>query len=372
MDTSRIYLSPPFQSGDEQAEIEKALASNWLAPAGSCLAEFEQALCEATGFRYAVALSSGTAAIHLGLKVLGVGSGDTVLASTLTFVGAINPITYLGAKPVFVDSEAHSWNMAIAMTQQYLDAESAQAILPTHLFGMPADVKSLERIGQSRQIPVLHDLAECIGGRVEAKKIGTLVQRGILSFNGNKMITTSGGGAFMTNDREEANQVLHLATQAKSGGYAYHHTITGYNYRMSNVLAALGLAQIKTLDKRISRKREIFERYKFALEPLGFDFQVEPEVIQSDRWLSVVLLPDMIPLAIDEIVNRMDQANIEVRPVWKPMHQQPLFKGTKIIGGSVSDGLFSKGLCLPSGCGLTNQQQDFVIDQLIKSISGNR
>lgn len=368
MENSRIYLSPPYQTGDELVFLEKALASNWLAPAGPHLAEFEQAICNATGFKYAVATTSGTAALHLGLIVQGINEGDEVLVSTLTFVGSVNPVTYLRAKPIFVDSRRSTWNIDVDLVEAYVreNQQVVKAIIPTHLFGMPADVDALERISKTYQVPIIHDMAECLGGRVKEKKLGTRVQRGILSFNGNKMVTTSGGGAFVTNDKHEADQALYLAQQARSEGNSYTHKTTGYNYRMSNVLSSLGLAQIKSLDLRVARKKAIHERYLSALQSQGFSFQLETESICSDRWLTAVLFDKGIHSSIEEVVLKMDQANIEVRPIWKPMHMQPVFEQETILGGEVAEHLFGSGLCLPSGCGLTNAEQDYVIEQLLQ------
>lgn len=369
MSKERIYLSPPHQTGDELDVLQKVLSSNWLAPVGPDLALFEQAICEATGFKYAVATSSGTAALHLGLNVLGVSSGDAVLASTMTFIGAINPILYQGAKPVFIDADPDSWNIDTGLAEESLQVGGLKAVVPTHLYGMPADVAGLEKLGKSFRVPLLHDLAECMAGRIEGKRIGECVTRGIFSFNGNKLITTSGGGAFVTNVKEEADHVLYLARQAKSETNGYHHKSIGYNYRMSNVLAALGMAQIKSLAGKIRKKKNIFDAYRAELTPLGFEFQIEPDGINSDRWLSCVLLPDGIGKEVNQIVGRMDKLNIEVRPLWKPMHLQPVFEGEKVIGGDVSETLFDRGLCLPSGCGLTEGQQEEVIKSLKSIIS---
>lgn len=365
----RIYLSPPYQSGEELRAFEQVLNSNWLAPVGPDLEKFEDEICKATGFKYAVATSSGTAALHLALRMLGVSTDDVVLSSDLTFAGAVNPILYQGAKPVFIDAELDAWNIDPQLVAANLVNYKAKAIIATHLYGMPADVMQLEKIGANYGIPLIHDLAECLVGKVQGKAIGQLVGRGILSFNGNKLITTSGGGAFVTNHKEEAEQALYLATQAKSSTIGYHHEAVGYNYRMSNVLAAMGVAQIKTLKERVEKKQEIFESYRIALLPLGYEFQNEGKGIQSDRWLTSILFPKEMNVDIVSVVNQMNAFNIEVRPLWKPMHLQPVFNGSKVRGTEVSEMLFQRGLCLPSGCGLTEKQQTFVIEKLKKLIS---
>lgn len=365
MKEERIYLSPPHQSGNELEAFRQVLQSNWLAPVGPDLEKFENEICKATGFKYAVATSSGTAALHLGLNLLGVVSGDEVLTSTLTFVGAVNPILYQGATPVFVDSDKGSWNIDSALVEEYfLNSKNVKAIVPTHLYGMPAETLKLEEIGKNYQVPVLHDLAECFAGKVAGKKIGEVVRRGVLSFNGNKLITTSGGGAFMTNVKEEAEKALYLATQAKSKVLGYHHEAIGYNYRMSNVLAALGVEQINSLDKRVNKKKWIFDIYQSALSSLGCEFQMESEGNVSDRWLTCVLFDSDLNLDIQKVVEQMNTFNIEVRPLWKPMHLQPVFENQKVLGGAISEDLYQRGLCLPSGCGLTADQQSFVIDRL--------
>lgn len=369
MKSERIYLSPPHQSGNELEALRRVLDSNWLAPVGPDLSEFEQEICKVTGFKYAVATSSGTAALHLGLNVLGVGNGHQVFTSTLTFVGAVNPIVYQGAFPVFIDSEKESWNINPSLVEEYLSHsnEKVKTIIPTHLYGMPADVIRLEEIGRKFNVPILHDLAECLAGKIEGKRIGEYAERGALSFNGNKMITTSGGGAFVTNHRQEAEKVLYLATQAKSSRVGYHHESVGYNYRMSNVLAALGVEQIKTLDARVEYKKRIFDTYKSAFSNLDCKFQNEPDGVVSDRWLSCLLFDPELKVDIEKTVHRMDQMNIEVRPLWKPMHLQPVFKDEKKIGKNISESIYQSGLCLPSGCSLSEGQQSFVIESL-KSI----
>ncbi|SMD38083.1 dTDP-4-amino-4,6-dideoxygalactose transaminase [Reichenbachiella faecimaris] len=365
MKQERIYLSPPHQTGDEIKAFQKVLDTNWLAPMGPDLRRFEEEICQATGFKYAVAMSSGTAALHLGLRILGVSTGDVVLSSDLTFAGAVNPIKYQGATPVFIDAEAESWNIDPGLVEDYLSkTKEVRAIIPTHLYGMPADVKRLKKIGRDHGVKLLHDLAECLSGTVNSEQIGKIVDRGILSFNGNKLITTSGGGAFVTNHKEEADQALYLATQAKSSTFDYHHETVGYNYRMSNVLAALGLSQIKTLSERVEKKQQIFETYQSALVPLGCEFQMEANDIKSDRWLTCILFNDKMDVDIESIVHQMNAFNIEVRPLWKPMHLQPVFDKEKVIGSDISKGLYKRGLCLPSGCGLTSAQQSFVIEKL--------
>jgi len=367
--SDRIYLSPPHQSGNELEAFRQVLDSNWLAPVGPDLIRFEQEICKATGFKYAVATSSGTAALHLGLKVLGVGNGHDVLTSTLTFVGAVNPIIYQGASPIFVDSDNDSWNIDASLIEEYLiqSNKKVKAILPTHLYGMPADVLKLEEISRKFDVPVLHDMAECLAGKVNGKRIGACAQRGVLSFNGNKLITTSGGGAFVTNHKEEAERVLYLATQAKSNTMGYHHESIGYNYRMSNVLAALGVEQINTLKERLESKKRIFNTYKSAFSTLGCEFQKEPKGIESDHWLTCILFEPELKMDLEEVVRQMNEQNIEVRPLWKPMHLQPIFKNKLLLSGQVSDRLYQNGLCLPSGSGLTADQQLYVIDS-IKSV----
>lgn len=368
----RIYLSPPHMSGEEQKFIDDAFTSNWIAPLGPNVDAFEDELAATVGTKGAVALVSGTAALHLALILVGVEPGDTVFCSSLTFIGSINPVLYMNAEPVFIDSEPQTWNMSPrALEKAFADAEKAgtlpRAVVVVHLYGQSADMEPIMEICDRYEIPVIEDAAESLGATYRGKASGTIGKFGVFSFNGNKIITTSGGGMLVSNDRKVLEKARFLASQAREPTEHYQHREMGYNYRLSNILAGVGRGQLRVLEERIGRRRAIFERYFNALSNLeGIEFMPEASAGRSTRWLTALLLaPGSSAPRRSEIINYMDQHNIETRPVWKPMHLQPLFRDLRFYPhdaeGYIADQLFERGLCLPSGSSLTDEQQNRVI-----------
>ncbi len=369
-DHDRLFLSPPHLGRHELNYVHKAIEDNWVAPAGPNLAGFEADICQATGVAHAVALSSGTAAIHLGLLLLGVGPGDEVLCPSFTFVATANPILYLGATPVFIDSEADTWNLCPQRLREALEARTGQgrkpkALILVHLYGMPARLPEIVAVAAEYGLPVLEDAAEALGSRFNGQPLGSFGTVGVFSFNGNKILTTSGGGALVTNDAALAQKARFLATQAKDEAPHYQHSEVGYNYRLSNILAGIGRGQMELLDERVKRRREIFAWYRehlAGLPGLAVALTPEPAGSRSNRWLTTLLLtpPDPAadgpapPAATPETLRRhLETHNIESRPLWKPLHLQPLFAAAPMYGGAVCADLFARGLCLPSGTAMT-------------------
>lgn len=361
-----IYLSPPHPTGKELAYVSEVLKSNWLAPAGAHLSELESRIEKyLAADQMALALNSGTAAIHLGLRLLGVGKGDLVLCQSLTFVASVNPITYLGATPVFIDSETTTWNLCPellehAIIEHLQKGIKPKAIVAVHLYGMPYQVREIHQIADKYQIPILEDSAEALGSCYNNQKCGTFGEVSVFSFNGNKIITTGGGGALITNTKDQKEQALKWATQAKETTPHFEHRELGYNYRMSNLNAAVGCAQLEVLETYVARRREIFRYYKNELEELkDLSFLKEPEACFSNRWLSVLCCKD--EKQREQIRQALTDNRIEARPVWKPMHRQPLYTHEKSYLNGVSDAVFAKGLCLPSGSQLTYDQLSRII-----------
>lgn len=380
----RILLSSPHMSGNEMKYIDEAFYSNWIAPLGPNVDAFENEIAAYAGVLGASATSSGTAAIHLSLALLGVGKGDTVFVSSFTFVASANPVLYLGAEPVFIDSEMETWNMSPraleeALGEAYAAKKLPKAIIVVNLYGQSAKMDELCAIADRYHVPIVEDAAESLGSTYKGKKSGTLGKIGIYSFNGNKIITTSGGGALVSNDRELLNRARFLSTQAKDDAPYYQHSEVGYNYRMSNVVAGIGRAQLEVLDDRVKRRREIFNRYREELEYLeGISFMPEMEDTTSNRWLSTMTF-DLRQFRIDpeKFIYRMNQMGIETRMLWKPLHMQPLYAKCKYhknpqYGYSVSERLFETGLCLPSGSNLSDSQQDRVISEMRKLFNSSR
>ncbi len=366
--SERIYLSPPHMSGEEIKFIQQAFADNWIAPAGPHLAEFERQFRTYVGAEHAVALSSGTAAIHLALLVLGIQPGDEVLVSTLTFAGSVNPILYAGAKPVFIDSEPRSWNMDPNLLEETLKARAQtgklpKAVLPVHLYGQSLDMNAIMSICDRFGVIVIEDAAEALGARYHDRHPGTVGRMGAFSFNGNKIITTSGGGMLVSNDKSLIDHAQKLSSQAREPVSHYEHIEVGYNYRMSNVLAAIGMGQLTALEDRVRRKREIYEYYRSCLGHLpGLTFVDEMPYGRHTRWLSVMLVDgEAFGADREQIRLKLEEHNIESRPLWKPMHLQPVFKGYEVVGGAVSEKLFEQGLCLPSGTALTDEHLERIV-----------
>ena len=373
--SQRIWLSSPHLGDEETAFVDEAFKSNWIAPMGPHVNAFETELASHVGVGHAAAVSSGTAAIHLGLLLLGVKSGDTVFCSSLTFVGSCNPILYCGARPVFIDSEPSTWNMSPAALEQALEWAKRDNRLPAcvilvNLYGQSADMDALLPICERYGVPVLEDAAESLGATYKGKSSGTFGRIAVYSFNGNKIITTSGGGMLVSDDPDLVVRARKLATQAREPAAHYEHVEMGFNYRMSNVLAGIGRGQLRVLEQRVVQRRRVFERYQEAFADLAqIHWMPEPEGYHSTRWLTCFTLtgPDASQKC-RHVMKALERHLIEARPVWKPMHLQPLFHGAPYFahapGMDVSAHLFQAGICLPSGSNLSETEQDRVMDHL--------
>ncbi len=373
----RVYLAKPHMSGYEQEYIESAFATNWIAPLGPNVDEFEKEVSQYTGIQGALALSSGSAAIHLGLKLLGVGRGDRVFCSSLTFIATANPIIYEGGEPVFIDSEPESWNMSPQALEKAFHTAQKEGKLPkagiiVDLYGQSADMQPLLEIFDAYNVPVLEDAAEAFGATYQGQPCGKLAKLSVLSFNGNKIITTSGGGMLLSDDLQAMEKARFWATQARDKARHYEHSEIGYNYRLSNVLAGIGRGQLKVLEDRVKAKRRIFDTYYQALKHIdGITFMPEAPFGRCNRWLTTLTLdPQIIKVTPNQIIDKLEEDNIEARPVWKPLHRQPVFKNCQYYtheeGNSISDYLFENGICLPSGTNMTQEDQDRVI-QIIRN-----
>ena len=368
----RIYLSRPHMSGREEVRVAEAFASNFVAPLGPQLDAFEASVCDYLNADvYCVGLSSGTAALHLALRIAGVGSGDEVWVSSMTFAGGIFPVNYLGATPRFFDLNPVSWTVDTVILAEELAKAARQnrvprAIVPTDLYGQSVDLDALEALAAQYGVRLIVDSAESLGAAwLKGRKAGTGGDAAILSFNGNKIITTSGGGMLVTRHKNWADQARFLSTQACDPAPHYEHSTYGYNYRLSNICAAIGLGQIEFLDARIARRREIFARYKAALSHPGITFMPEPVGQFSTRWLTALTIdPAQTGVTCEDIRLMLLKHRIESRPLWKPMHMQPLYADALYYGTGVDEALFANGLCLPSGSDMTNGQQDEVIQQI--------
>jgi UDP-N-acetylbacillosamine transaminase len=343
----RLFLSPPHMSGKEQQYITEVFESNYIAPLGHYVDKFEESIKSYTGASHALALSSATAGLHLALRVLGVERDDFVLASTFTFIGSVNAILYQGAKPVFIDSD-ESWNLNPQLLKKAIHElpKKPKALILTHLYGQVAKLDEIVSICQEEGIYLIEDAAESLGTSYDGKQSGTFGDLGVYSFNGNKILTTSGGGILVSENEEWIERAKFLSTQAREPVVHYEHKEFGYNYRMSNVLAAIGVAQMEVLNERIKRKREIFDFYVQELsEVQEINFMPEIENSQGNRWLSSLVFEKTNPYTV---IEALEKVNVESRPLWKPMHLQPLFKDEIAIVDGFSEGLFKKGLCLPS------------------------
>jgi len=372
--TERIYLSPPYVSGNEKELVAEAIDSNWIAPLGPQVEAFESELVSEVGVSRALVTSTGTAALHLALDALGVGDGDVVLAPSFTFIGGVSPIRYVGAEPWFIDSSRSTWNIDPELLEQALRAARSEgrtvgAVIAVDLFGQCADYGQIGEICERFEVPLIEDAAEALGATGEGGSAGSFGRAAILSFNGNKIITTSGGGALVSNDETLLDRALFLATQARDPAEHYEHSVIGYNYRMSNLLAAVGRAQLATLGERVEVRRRIFDSYVDLLGDIdGIEFMPEAPYGQSNRWLTTLTFdserfgPDR-----DDVLDLLESENIEARPVWKPMHQQPVFAGSRTFGGAVSEQIFETGICLPSGTGLRDEQIDRIA-ALVRSV----
>lgn len=374
----RIFLSPPHMNGKELEYVKQAFESNYIAPMGPMVDAFEKAFTQKTGIPYAAALSSGTAAMHLAMHHLGVGPGDEVFASTLTFIGSVSPIVFQGARPVFIDADPDTWNMDLSLLEDELHLCSRhgrlpKAVVPTDIYGQCVDLKKIVNICKPYNVPVVCDAAESLGSTQNGRHAGSGADAAIFSFNGNKIITTSGGGMLASEDRDLIEHARFLSQQARDPYPHYEHSQIGYNYRMSNIVAAIGLGQLECLDQRVQRKREIFANYRDELADLpGIRLMPEAPYGQSNRWLTVILIdPEVFGADRETIRLALEAENIESRPVWKPMHLQPAFTADvggrtnqadhgrnghhpmRAVAGHVSESFFKKGLCLPSGSSMS-------------------
>ena len=372
MGKEKIWLSSPHMGDEELKNVQEAFATNWISPAGPFISLFEEKLAAYCGTKAAAVVQSGTAAIHLALRLLDIQQDDIVLCQSFTFIGSSNPILYEKATPVFVDSEKETWNMCpLALEEAIVDSlekgQQPKAIILVHLYGMPAKMPEIMAISQKYSIQVIEDAAEALGSSIKGKPCGSFGDFGILSFNGNKIITTSGGGALLSNNQEAAAQARFLATQAKDHAPHYEHSEMGYNYRMSNISAAIGVGQLSVLAQRVAARRANYSFYQTLLgEIKGVHFLPEPQGYFSNRWLSCVLIDPSLTGGItrEDVRLAMEKENIECRPLWKPMHLQPLFQDAPYFGNHYSKELFDLGLCLPSGSNLTDDQKQRIANQL--------
>jgi dTDP-4-amino-4,6-dideoxygalactose transaminase len=361
MNRKRIFLSSPHMGGGEMGYIKDAFATNWVAPLGPNVDGFEADLQAFTGAGHAAALISGTAALHLALIILGVEPGDVVICQSMTFSASANPIAYVGATPVFVDSEADTWNMDPDLLEGAIKAllhngRRIKAIIPVHLYGMPAKMGKIMAMASRYDIPVIEDAAESLGSTYQGKAMGTFGCMGVLSFNGNKIITTSGGGALIGDDPDRIETARFLATQARDDAPHYQHSHVGYNYRMSNIVAGIGRGQMEVLPSRVERRRKINQWYRDLLAHVpGIAFQSEPGAdFYSNFWLTAITIdPSRAEVDREAVRLRLLEENIESRPLWKPMHMQPVFKDAPAFVNGISETLFDRGLCLPSGSNMT-------------------
>ncbi|HEY9664668.1 MAG TPA: DegT/DnrJ/EryC1/StrS family aminotransferase [Allocoleopsis sp.] len=366
-----ILLSTPHMGNEEVSFVKEAFDTNWIAPVGPHVDAFEKEFCNVVGSGYAAAVSSGTAALHLALRLIGVESGDEVFCSTLTFIASASPITYLGAKPVFIDSDRTSWNMNPYLFQETLEQRAKlnrlpKAVVLVHLYGQSADIEPILKACDQYNIPLIEDAAEALGATYQERSPGTFGKAGIYSFNGNKIITTSGGGMLVSEDAELVEKARFLATQARDPAPHYQHSEIGYNYRLSNVLAGIGRGQLRVLNERVAARRRNFETYQNALGKLpGIQFMPEASFGRATRWLSCLTI-DAKQFGVDreQVRLALAQQNIEARPVWKPLHLQPIFSNCERIGGEVAEALFEQGLCLPSGSNLSSEDLERVIQAI--------
>jgi len=366
---NRIFLSSPHMSdeGYELQYVKEAFDTNWIAPLGKNVDEFENELSKMVGSNDAAALSSGTAAIHLALMAAGVGSGDIVFCPTLTFSATANPIIYQNAIPVFIDSNRETWNMCPeALEEAFEKYPEVKAVIVVHLYGLSADMDRIVELCKKYNVPLIEDAAESLGTYYKGKHTGTFGDFGVFSFNGNKIITTSGGGMLVSDDQQMVSKVRFWATQSRDGARHYQHSELGFNYRMSNVVAGIGRGQLKILDKRVEKKTYIYEYYKKELSGLeGMQFMPDNEWDRPNYWLSTILLKGKVrPI---DIIVALENENIESRPVWKPMHQQPFFARYDYIGKGVSDQLFEDGVCLPSDTKMTDDDLARIVE-IIKGL----
>jgi len=360
----RIYLSSPHMSdeGYEEKYVQEAFDTNWIAPLGTNVDKFEEELTDMVDIDHATALSSGTAAIHLALKAVGVGPGDIVFCQSLTFSASANPILYEGAKPVFIDSEPGSWNMDPALLEEAFEKYIPKAVVIVHLYGLSAKIDEIKAICEKHGVPLIEDAAESLGTLYKDQWTGTFGDYGIFSFNGNKIITTSGGGMLVSNNQEGIDKAQFWATQAREPAKHYEHKEVGYNYRMSNIVAGIGRGQLKVLEDRVQQKRHIFDTYKEGLKDIDeISFISEMKNERANYWLSAILI-ETNTVTPNRVIDALEEENIESRPIWKPMHMQPIFSEYDSIGGDIAEEYFEKGVCLPSDTKMTDEELNRVIN----------
>jgi dTDP-4-amino-4,6-dideoxygalactose transaminase len=371
--TKRIYLSPPHLDGRERELLLQAFDSNWITTLGPHVDAFEKEICEKIGIKNSVALVSGTAALHLALLILGVEQGDEVLCSNLTFAASANAVTYLGARPVFIDSHPTTWNMDPELLSEELDTcfkrgKLPKAVIVVDLYGQCADYDPITEVCEKYEVPIIEDAAEALGATYKKTYAGKFGVMGVFSFNGNKIVTTSGGGMLVSDNEQCISRARFLSTQARDPAPHYQHSHIGYNYRLSNLLAAVGRGQLEWLEKKVARRRAINEFYREALGMLpGIRFMPESPYGRSNCWLTAILInPREFGADREKIRLALEQENIESRPIWKPMHMQPVFRGYRVCGGEVSEDLFEHGLCLPSGTQMTQEDLNRIVT-IVKS-----
>ena len=364
---NRIFLSPPHMSGKEQQYIKEVFESNYIAPLGAFVDRFEENVKQYTGASHALALSSATAGLHLALRVLGIGAGDYVLASTFTFIGSVNAVIYQNAHPIFVDSD-ESWNLSPELLKRAIEKapKKPKALIMTHLYGQVCKLDEIKEICQKEGIYLIEDAAESLGASYKEKQSGTFGDMGVYSFNGNKILTTSGGGMLVSDNAAWIEKAKFLSTQAKEEFLHYEHKEIGYNYRLSNVLAAIGVAQMEVLNARVVRRREIFSLYKKNLGDIPeIRFMPEIEESRGNRWLTTLALEHTDP---QKIISVLAAKNIESRPLWKPMHLQPVFQEALVVSNGTSEALFQKGICLPSGSSMSDEDVLLVCETLRRAL----
>jgi dTDP-4-amino-4,6-dideoxygalactose transaminase len=372
MNNNKIWLSSPHMGNSEFIHVTEAFKTNWIAPLGPFVDQFEEKLKTFNSVSAVAALSSGTSAIHLALILLDVQRDDIVLCQSFTFSASANPIVYQGATPVFIDSESDTWNMCPIALEDSIKhfvaiGKKPKAIIPVHLYGMPAKINEIIEISRKYNIPIIEDAAESLGSKYFEKPCGSFGDFGVLSFNGNKIITTSGGGALISNNVKMIDKARFLATQARDNAPYYQHSNIGYNYRLSNVLAAIGVGQLEVIDERILSRRSNFQFYKKELSTIDeISFLEEPSGFFSNRWLTTILIKEKKSITNENIRIALNAENIESRSLWKPMHLQPIFNQCQYFGGTIASKLFENGLCLPSGSNLNLEQLERVVNSIKK------
>jgi UDP-N-acetylbacillosamine transaminase len=364
----KLFLSSPHMSGNELKYIEKVFESNYIAPLGEYVNKFEESIKNYTGTKNALAVTSGTAAIHLALRVLGIKTGDDVLTSTFTFIGSVNAILYQGANPVFIDSDKQTWNLSATLLKSYLEKadKKPKALIITHLYGQCADIEKVSKICKDYNIYLIEDAAESLGATFKRKHTGIFGDFGIYSFNGNKILTTSGGGMLISDNKEWIEKAKFYSTQAKENEIYYEHVEYGYNYRMSNVLAAIGVAQMEVIEDRVLKKREIFKWYKEFLSDIDeINFMPEIENTRGNRWLTTLTFDNT---NYKKIMKKLDEINVESRPLWKPMHLQPLFMDARKLVDGTSEELFNNGICLASSTTMSKKDVENICNVIKKNL----